>query len=512
MELSFSLKEAPGIFSREHNGSHRWWIAVAALTAIGAILRFVAIDSQSFYYDEAVTAKLLEASFSDLFWGVAKDYGNPPLYWICCKVWSLFFGSSEVGLRSFSAVCGVATIPLLAILGLQVLGPKTGLLAAGLLVIAPLEIELSNEARTYALLHLLVVLNVWLFARWVQERRILDWAFYVLTTALTWYSHYYAPGIQLAQGLVLTVIPRFRVLLRPWLGAMLAATVLWSPWLSAFLEQIRIPGNLQRIPGESWAIQFLATPVAFGLGRTFAWRSSPLWMHVVAFVGVLVALICPAIRGIIGLRHQSFARVLLAGWFLLPIFCPLVVAVLGKPIYSHRYGSIGLPGFLLIASFGLEQFRPSYRASLLAVLLAMTGVSLFRYATLPLRDDWRSATPIILNGLKDGEALLFDKSHEVVSFGYYASRAGFMPVEMIGLQGGRDDTNLFQGIAHRQGKSVDQNNRDYTGKIAQLPGVWLALHLPDVTADRYESNLHRQGFRLAARYAFHRITIYHYIK
>ncbi len=490
----------------------RWWSTVIVLTVLAAGLRLWAINAQSFWYDEAVAARLAQSPFGDLILGRAKDNGNPPLYWLCVKAWTHVFGRSEAGFRSFSVACGVLSVSLLAFLGRQLLGPKVGILAAGLLAVSPLQIELSNEARAYTLLHLLAIANTWFFVRWIQHKRATDLVAYGLSTVLGWYCHYYAPALQLAQAMVLATLPQLRKLLLPWISTMLVALLLWSPWLPNFVQQLGTPGNLQRITGESWTTQFLATPLAFGLGRTFAWRSSPPWRLAIANLGVLTTLLWPAAIGIVRLGRWPFARSLLTGWLLIPILGPLLVALMVAPIYSHRYASIGLPAFLLIAAFGFEQFRPLYRASLLAVLLALTGVSLFRYATLPLKDDWRSASRIILNSLQDDEALLFDNSIEVASFGYYASRAGSMPVELIGLQGGRDDTNLFQGIAHQHGMRVDQNNRDYTGKIARFPGVWLALCLPDVPADRYEAHLRRQGFRLAGSYAFQRITIYHYVK
>jgi 4-amino-4-deoxy-L-arabinose transferase-like glycosyltransferase len=434
------------------------------------------------------------------------------LYWLCCKLWAVFFGTSEAGLRSFSVICGVGTIPLMAKLGRQILGPGSGLLAAALFAIAPLEVELANEARSYALLHLLVVLNVWLFVRWVRFRGSWDWVFYTLTTALTWYSHYYAPVVQLAQLLALLLSPRMRPLLRPWIGAMLAAAFLWSPWLSPFLNQIRTPGNLQRGPGEGWLIQFAATPIAFGLGRTFSWRDSPMWMHLLAFIGVSVTLIWSAIRGIVEMRDRAFARDLLGGWALLPILCPLVIALLGKPIYSHRYAAIALPALLLTASFGLMHMRQSMRVGLLGILVVLTGVSLGRYASLPLKDDWRAASRFILQRGRPEEPVLFDKSYEIIPFTYYAARAQRMPAEMMGLDPRDGDPFPLRAIRYHAGKRVDPDSRDYTDQIRAAAGVWLALCLPTEHLETYEKALQALGFEREETGAFHRIDVIHYTR
>ncbi len=494
------------------SSSFGWWGVTVALTLISLVLRVVAINSQSFWYDEAVSAGLAASSYTDLFHGRAWDNGNPPAHSICAKAWADMFGLSEISLRSLSVVCGVFTVPLLALLGRRLLGSGVGLLAAGLLAISPLEIELSNEARSYALLHLLAVANTWFFVVWVQGRRLTDLILYGMTAALGWYTHYYAPALQLAHAMALATLPQFRKLLIPWIGTMIVAVLLWSPWVPVFLQQIRMPGNLVRVPGESWVIQFLATPITFGLGRTFAWRDSPRWMLGVASFGVLITLVFPVAIGIMHASRRRFAVALLSGWFLLPILIPLIVALLGKPIYSHRYASIALPAFLLLAAFGLGQLRLSLRVVLLGLLAVLSSISLFRYATQPLKDDWRSAARIILSTLDDGELVLFDQPIEVVTFRYYASRYGRVPAEMVGLEPDPEGEKTFFGYGYRHGRRVDRDDRDYAAEITSAPGIWLALCLPVARADRYESQLEHLGFKLVGRHSFHRIDVYHFEK
>ena len=138
---------------------------------------------------------------------------------------------------------------------------------------------------------------------------------------------------------------------------MLGAILLWSPWLPAFVEQLRTPGNLERVPGESWLIQYFATPIAFGLGRTFAWRDSPYWMFGLAALVVMVTLLFPVALGIARVPLSDLRAP--AAWFLIPILGPLIPAVLGKPIYSYRYASIGVPAFLLLAARGLRTTSPN---------------------------------------------------------------------------------------------------------------------------------------------------------
>jgi mannosyltransferase len=490
----------------------RWWLATIVVLVIAAGLRIFAINSQSFWYDEAVTAQLTESSVADIYLGRTKDNGNPPLFWLCAKQWSDVFGRSEAGFRSFSVVCGVLAVLLLALLGRQLLGPQVGLLAAALLAVSPLQVELSNEARTYALLQFLAVANTWFFVRWVHHRRVNDLIVYGITTALGWYSHYYAPALQLSQAMALATQPACRKLWLPWIQTMIVAFLVWCAWLPNFVHQLRTPGNLTRVPGESWGIQFFATPVTFGLGRAFAWRDSPRWMVGIAVLGVLISLLFPLATGIVQISRRRFAAALLCGWLLVPILGPLIVALLGKPIYSHRYASIGLPAFLLLAAFGLQQFRLPWKAALLGLLVVLTSISLFRYATNPLKDDWRSAARTILARLDLGDLVVIDQGTEAVTYHYYATRLGRNPIESIGLKPDPGGRELFVGTRNRNGDRLDREGRDYSTEISSAPGLWLALCLPSVPADEYDSKLERLGFHLVERFSFYRVNVYRYVK
>jgi 4-amino-4-deoxy-L-arabinose transferase-like glycosyltransferase len=482
------------------------------VSLVGVGLRLFAVDSQSFWYDEAATAQMVESPYADLLSGLARDNGNPPAYWVCAKAWTGAFGRSEIGFRSFSIFCGALAIPLVGILGHRLLGPAEGLLAATLFAISPLQVELSNEARTYALLHLLAVANTWVFVRWVWERRRADWILYVATTALGWYSHYYFPALQLAQGTSLLALRRPRELLAPWLASMIAALLLWAPWIPVFVEQIRTPGNLERVSKGGWAIQFLVTPVSFGVGRSFVWRDDPRWLFGVATLAILATLFLPTIRWAWRTPESRFAAVLLCGSFIIPVLGPLAAAFMGKPVYSHRYASVGLPAFLLAAAHGLIRLRPSTRSILISLLVTLTTISLFRYAIWPLKDDWRSASQSILAGMNGGEVLLFDDPIEIATFRYYATGHPRIPVGIIALHPGATAERLLRGKAHLRGIRADREDRDYAPEVAAAPGLWLALCAPIAPPERYESRLGELGFKLVGRRFFHRVALYHFRK
>src|SRR5919112_1333049 len=92
----------------------RYVPALAGITVVGALLRFVTLGDQSYWGDEGVTVALVRMSFGDMLDTIPKWESTPPLYYALAWVWTRALGSSEEwGLRSLSAVAGAVTIPVL---------------------------------------------------------------------------------------------------------------------------------------------------------------------------------------------------------------------------------------------------------------------------------------------------------------------------------------------------------------------------------------------------------------
>src|SRR5437588_5992509 len=87
-------------------------ITVACLTALAAVLRFTRIGHQGFWFDEANTALLVHFSPGKMIGLIPQTESTPPLYYCLAWVWARVFGYGETGLRSLSALAGVATVPV----------------------------------------------------------------------------------------------------------------------------------------------------------------------------------------------------------------------------------------------------------------------------------------------------------------------------------------------------------------------------------------------------------------
>ena len=152
--------------------SRAFWI-VAGITALAAALRFATLGVQAYHHDEIVTAsRVLRDGFWHAMEAVGFSESAPPLYYALAWVWTQFTGTGEVGLRSVSALAGVATVPVAYLLGRDLRGSRTGIVAAALVAVNPMLLWYSQEARSYALLALLTALAALYFVRALQFRDV----------------------------------------------------------------------------------------------------------------------------------------------------------------------------------------------------------------------------------------------------------------------------------------------------------------------------------------------------
>lgn len=182
-------------------GPARTTLVVAGLTVLAAALRFVRIGHQSFWYDEGVTALLVHRSPGAMLRLVPQTELTPPLYYCLAWAWARVFGYGEAGLRSLSALAGVATVPALYGAAATLVSKRAGLIAAALASCSPLLIWYSQEARSYSVLVLLATLSLLAFAHVRSEptpRWLCAWA---LTAGLTLATHYYGVLIVVPEAL-----------------------------------------------------------------------------------------------------------------------------------------------------------------------------------------------------------------------------------------------------------------------------------------------------------------------
>jgi len=382
----------------------RWfhWMLLALLLAAGAAIRWDHIDQQSLWIDEYSTLYLATGRGIQLFEiprGVILDHPpnvgfagapawwhiwtgilyttHPPLYYLALRTCVDLFGDSDRAIRAMSAVFSLAGIAVLFSLVRRLRGPGAGLIAAGIMAFAPLQIDYSQTVRPYTMLvffsllfcHALISIQ---FQGLTRKRTVLLGGS-VMVMALT---HYFSAGAIL--GAIVYIALRFtgktrRTALVAISAGLLLAALIWGPvvWkiggsFKGFQEFARTTGNRvdsisQAIitapaqillePGGTWSsLQSLPLAVLIYIAPLFLSRRSPemllWWLWIVGTIGLLLAV--DLLRGttVIGVIRYSF------------ILFPAIFIILATLLPGSRLGRfVSFAALLCVAIYGLDRFQ-----------------------------------------------------------------------------------------------------------------------------------------------------------
>src|SRR2546421_10380636 len=302
------------------------WV-VAGLTVLAASLRFATLGAQSYWFDEAQAAHELHLSFGSMLSSMTAHETNPPLYFLLGWVWAKVFGTSEVGLRSLSALAGTAVVPITFLCGRELVSARAGIVAAALAAVNPFMIWYSQEAREYMLLALLCGASLLCFARAQREPSPRNLAWWAVFSALALLTHFFAGFLVAPEAIWLLYRARSR-------ASVIAAGSLAVVQLSLlpFLSTHASGSLLGFIRATPLSMRIQQVPVAFGLGTLY--QSSIVSYGLLAaavLVAVLIALL------VIGADSDQLSGAgLAAAIAAVVLLVPLLVALLGGDYYAAR--------------------------------------------------------------------------------------------------------------------------------------------------------------------------------
>jgi len=356
------------------------WLGLLVLA--GAALRFATLDLQSLWYDEAVTAHLVQMDLGAMLRAIPGSESTPPLYYVLAWLAAQLAGTGEAALRVLPALCGVATIAVVWAIARRLGGDRAALYAAALTAVNPMLVWFSQEARAYALLALLAACSALLWLRALESPRtgrLLAWG---AVAALALATHYYALFLVGPQAVWLALRVHGRRAIVTTLALPVAATIALAP-----LAIAQRSNDSAAFIGESPLLRRLAqVPKQFLVGY-----DAPL--ERLLAVATAVALLA----GVVGLlrllprRGEVLALTVVTAAALL---IPVALALLGEDHLVTRNVLAALPLALALAGAGLAALPGTTAARLAAAtacalgLVAVIGVDTDQAYQ---RDDWRGA-------------------------------------------------------------------------------------------------------------------------
>lgn len=222
-------------------------LAILCILLLGLALRLVNLGIKPYWGDEILSLQIVKHYQSDPV-GLVKYLQavevHPPLYYLLILGWTKLFGFGEAAVRSLSVVFGLATIWLAYFFGKQFWGgAKSGLLAALLVAVLPMQIIYSQEARPYIIFSFLGLLCFSRLWRYLQTNRKTELVYLAIFSILGLYLHYSFALILLPLILFWIVrMVRAKNFLeyRRILGVIVAIFLGFSLWLPTFFYKIAL--------------------------------------------------------------------------------------------------------------------------------------------------------------------------------------------------------------------------------------------------------------------------------
>jgi tetratricopeptide (TPR) repeat protein len=361
------------------------------------------------------------------------DPATLPVYYALEYLWYHYVAASILSLRLLSVSVGLATIPVVYVLGKALDRPLTGLIAAACFALSPIHAFHAQGIRMYVLFTLFAALSAWSFVRvWQEPTKKRLWAIHLFVQFVFLWIHPFAALLVMVEGLVaLTLVPKAW---KPSIAWFVLTGLVSLPFLY-YLSGMRYwPKNLT----ESWLRtptfdQFLrdlfADDVVYGLWQVrictdaFGWLPTALRSYAFsmrpAFDALLIgiSLLSLVFGALIAFAPSRFGDIrknslltpaqrygFLFLWLILPAATLYVLSLVWRPCIFPRYtvhSSIAL--YVLLGMFVTHLPKRGWRlfAGLVTLLLFAYQNALTHPG--PQRTDWQGAARLILEqgGPKD---------------------------------------------------------------------------------------------------------------
>lgn len=460
----------------------RFMLGLGALVLLAIGLRSHGLTAVAIWCDEASSIITSRYPLPQLWFHAAHDV-HPPLYYVLLHGWMAMFGDGLLSIRLLSAVPGVATVVVGALMVRQLASPRTALLAALLLALFPFAVRYSQEVRMYSWLTLLLLGATLALMQWLRRPERKGWLMlYAGLMAAGFYTHYFTifcvlvhwlhvGGRSLGRGAPGVYRPLWRA---PWWLANIAIALLYMPWVPKLYDQLTHLSQLQAGGDVGWI-----TPVS-------VWSlPSALWTFWTLGDGQLLPkalyLLLPisivALAAVVVYSDRSTQR--FRRFLVLYTFAPmLIVFVLSliSPLLVERYlmfAAIGLPMLVALAIAELSHTSRLLAAAVLVATLAVDAVGLEEVYRVD-EPQFDSLVSYVDQHYVPGDTVVISDLFWYFSYVYY-NHAPLVPklLTLPVTEGGAGRPN-----AYGFGTLVDQQGADiYVDGLTTLPAqdnrVWL---------------------------------------
>jgi mannosyltransferase len=414
----------PGKSSRSRN----FWIAIAVVTTLAAWLRAIALNA-GLWWDEIY---FLVVSVRHPLWQIVTVFpgdNQHPLYSVLAWLSVGAFGEHAWTLRLPAYLFGVATIPMLYLLGITVTSRREAFLAASFVAVSYHHVWFSQDARGYSMLAFFAITSTYFLLRAIRTERRSFWIGYALAAAFGAYTHLTMMFLLASHFLICLAVlwsgrgnragsARWKLPLQALLLTAMITLVLYAPILTQvqnfFLHR---PSSMKAVSTPRWALGEAIRVLIVGLGT----------QGILLVVGFVV--LCGA------WSYWKENRVVFASFALPAVFTALGALLSRGTMYPRFYfyligfavlilvrGVFVIPAWIAARFPGsAARLTPALQAVFAVAILAASAVSLERNYKYP-KQDFEGAMRFV-NAAKGADDIVVTAGASTYPYDeYYAAR------------------------------------------------------------------------------------------
>jgi mannosyltransferase len=400
-----------------------WFQTPVAVALIPGILAFAAtlygLSDKPLWLDEVITHVRSNLPISNLITSSLHNKHFPTYFFLASAFDAPII--DEWMLRLPSVIFGAIAVMLVAIVATEIKSPRAGLAAGALMALAPLDVQLGQEARPYTLVSCLVMLALWGLVRIARQSAItflsssrskserVSWAAYTIGTIGALNVLLVTAFWLIASNIAIAIIIRRTAdgrwnLIRNWAIAQTIIVVAWLPGLVAiYLAAERGPFYTYRwVPASTlehvWSVIAAAYLYRASNVTTFALLPTPVPWLGVALVGL-------ALLGAWRLKADVKQLSVVA---LAAITMPVALAILSiyAPFWITRYLLWSTGPFFILAGLGLAGLsRPLFPVAATALAVAAI-INLAPYYRSETKPRWDLAAAYLAENVQPGDAII----------------------------------------------------------------------------------------------------------
>ncbi len=340
-------------------GRKWFWPGVGGLTAAVAVFLLVRLTAWPPHEDETLALFVGRNSLGGLFHTVQTERGGAPLHFLFAWL-VVHLGGGLVGLRLFSALFAVASVPVVALLARRIAGAVPALIATTLVSASWMLLFHGIYGRMYSLFLLTSAVSYLACLDAVARGGGRRWALWALAVLLTVATHPYGALVLASQVVYVLARARTRDALLAIGSVALLGTPFWySDLVLAGRFDVGVGSGGKKLDGPSAVLDYLFRVAGdFTVGYTLAIVA----VLVVAAVGARV----------LRLRDRNAAL--------------LTACVIGVPTAAFLLGRFGestspesrhlifvLPFFAVLVALGLMQLTRRRVPLLVAAVVVLAG-------------------------------------------------------------------------------------------------------------------------------------------